>query len=57
MQACLGLGSFGKANIQTLLFRPLLMLHVATAHTTVTVDFDASKLLCLYEEKTTVCSK
>jgi len=30
------------------------MLQVATAHTTISVDFNASKLLRLYEEKTTI---
>jgi len=33
------------------------MLQVATACTTMSLDFNASKLLCLHEEKTTVCSK
>jgi len=35
--------------MQTLLSRPLLMLQVATAHITMLVDFNATKLLYLHE--------
>jgi len=53
MQACLSLGSFGRTYKH--LSRPLLMLQVATTHTTISVDFNASKLLRL-SEKATICS-